>query len=431
MKKIAFLVLSVVLTLALARPAVAAVEITYWDTNVTPVRTPFWQHMIERFEKENPDIKVKLVGIPQAQAHTKIVTAIQTHTEPDCASFWVEWLAEFKAMDAAVDLRPYLEKSHLKNEVVPAAIEAVEYPVGGKDGPLLLIPHRFFLDGLWYRLDWYKEKGLEPPQTLVELEEQMKLFTDPAQNRYGLAMRGGKSGHLYLFQMMLTYAGANQIFDVDGKSIVNRPEYVKGLDWYTSLYKKGLTPKSAINDAYQQILMNFDSGTTALLIHNPGSSTEHKNKLGEGKFMSAPWPLGPKGVRVMRNIWTEGVGIFKTSKQKEATWKWAEFVAGEWASSYWNRMIGEIPANLRSQQHDWFKNHQYLPNFSKPIGDPKTLWFDLPSYLPEWAEFQDRSIIPDMQAVMLGQKTAKEVLDKWAGLLTEWNQAYLKRTGKK
>ena len=118
------------------------------------------------------------------------------------------------------------------------------------------------------------------------------------------------------------------------------------------------------------------------------------------------------------------------SKNKEAAWKWAEFVGGEWACSYWNRMIGEIPINMKAQKHDWFVNHKYIPNFNKAVVDPNTLWFDFPYYLPEWAEFQDRSIVPDAQAVMAGKKTAQEVLDKWAGLLTKWNKAYLKRTGK-
>lgn len=51
-------------------------SITFWDNN-GGVRTDIWKQIIADFEKKNPDIKVKYVGIPAASAQSKYDTAIQ------------------------------------------------------------------------------------------------------------------------------------------------------------------------------------------------------------------------------------------------------------------------------------------------------------------------------------------------------------------
>ena len=40
------------------------VKVVFWDDNTGPQRTPIWEELITRFEKENPTIDVEYVGLP-------------------------------------------------------------------------------------------------------------------------------------------------------------------------------------------------------------------------------------------------------------------------------------------------------------------------------------------------------------------------------
>lgn len=68
------------------------VEITYWDQNANEVRTEIFTHLIEEFEKENPDIKINFVPIPSSDAKSKYDVAIQSNTAPDCGGVSQYWI---------------------------------------------------------------------------------------------------------------------------------------------------------------------------------------------------------------------------------------------------------------------------------------------------------------------------------------------------
>lgn len=47
------------------------------------------------FEKENPDVKVKVTAIPWSSAHDKLQTAIAAGNGPDLAQMGTTWMADF------------------------------------------------------------------------------------------------------------------------------------------------------------------------------------------------------------------------------------------------------------------------------------------------------------------------------------------------
>ena len=63
-------------------PASSHVTITFWDDNGGP-RTPIYEHLIPIFERENPGITVKYVGIPVADVAEKYTTAVAGGSPPD------------------------------------------------------------------------------------------------------------------------------------------------------------------------------------------------------------------------------------------------------------------------------------------------------------------------------------------------------------
>lgn len=50
---------------------------------------------VKGFEKENPDVKVKVTAIPWSSAHDKLQTAIAAGNGPDVAQMGTTWMADF------------------------------------------------------------------------------------------------------------------------------------------------------------------------------------------------------------------------------------------------------------------------------------------------------------------------------------------------
>src|SRR5690242_3452948 len=81
-------------------------KITFWDDNGGPARTPVWQHIIDEFQKANPNIKVEYVPVPIAQIQQKYDTAIAGGGLPDVGGVSTAMLANLvpqKALDAVDD----------------------------------------------------------------------------------------------------------------------------------------------------------------------------------------------------------------------------------------------------------------------------------------------------------------------------------------
>ena len=53
------------------------------------------------------------------------------------------------------------------------------------------------------------------------------------------------------------------------------------------------------------------------------------------------------------------------------------------------------------------------------------MFAQFPIYLDGYAEYASNDIVADLQAVMMGDKTAQEACDKWAADLTRLQQEWM------
>ncbi|GCE17707.1 hypothetical protein KDK_15070 [Dictyobacter kobayashii] len=60
-------------------------EVVYWTTATDPTTTKAQQAVIDAFEKENPDLHVKMVGMPSQGTgdSTSLITAVRGGSPPD------------------------------------------------------------------------------------------------------------------------------------------------------------------------------------------------------------------------------------------------------------------------------------------------------------------------------------------------------------
>ena len=66
-----------------------------------------------------------------------------------------------------------------------------------------------------------------------------------------------------------------------------------------------------------------------------------------------------------------------------------------------------------------------LNTYAEFENDPNLVFAQFPIYLDGYAEYASNDIVADLQAVMMGDKTAQEACDKWAADLTRLQQEWM------
>ncbi|MEV6381135.1 sugar ABC transporter substrate-binding protein [Streptomyces sp. NPDC051773] len=397
-------------------------KVLFWDNN-GGVRTEIWKEIIADFEKANPDIKVEYVGIAATEYQSKVDTAIQGGGLPDVGGVGAAMAAGFAAQGALEPLDNRLSKSSLSGKLNEAMVESLK-SAGGGDA-LYSIPTSANNGVLYYRTDLFKAAGLAAPTDWDKFYEAAEKLTDKGKNKFGYTIRGGAGSIAQALDAMYGQSGITSFWDASGeKTTVNDPKNVAALEKYVGLYKK-VTPAADLNNDFTKMVAQFDSGTIGMLNHNLGSYQDHVKAFGD-KFRGIPQPTGPDGKRVQVSNPVDGLGMFKSSKNKEAAWKFIEFATSHEENSKFNKSAGQVPSNNDAAKDTWISEAEPTKLAAAALTDGSTTIVQLPYYLPDWNTISKADNEPAFQKVMDGQSTAKEFLDTLADQLNtaqaEWNE---------
>jgi multiple sugar transport system substrate-binding protein len=398
-------------------------KIVFWDNN-GGVRTDIWKEIIADFEKANPDIDVEYVGIASTEYQSKVDTAIQGGGLPDVGGVGAAMAAGIAAQNALEPLDARLGKSSLEGKLNKAMVESLKSAGGGD--VLYSIPTSANNGTLYYRTDLFQKAGLDAPTTWEKFYEAAEKLTNAKKNEFGYTIRGGAGSIAQALDAMYGQSGITSFWDSSGKkTTVNDPKNVEALEKYAGLYKK-YTPAADLNNDFTKMVAQWDSGTIGMLNHNLGSYQDHVKALGPDKFRGIPQPTGPGGKRVQVSNPVDGLGLFKSSKNKEAAWKFIEFAASHESNSKWNESAGAIPSNSDAAKDAWISKAEPTKLAAAALNDGSTTIVQLPYYLPDWNTISKADNEPSFQKVLLGDMSAKEFLDKMADQLNEaqaeWDQ---------
>lgn len=397
--------------------------ITFWDNNGGPGRTPIYQELIKRFEAANPDIKVEYVGIPSASVQQKYDTAIAGGSTPDVGGVTTSYLAHLVGQDALEPADDRVENGPLKGKLLNGLLETVRQTA--PDGKLYAVPASGNMDIIWYRSDRFEENKIPEPSTWDDLAKAATQLTKPADNQYGFTIRGGAGSVFQLLSEAYSYSGVEKFYD-GGKSTVADPRNAELVRKVAELYKKA-TPEADVSNSYTQMVAQFTGGTVAMMHHNLGSTADVMKALGPERVAAMPLPKGPSGKRTVVPNPTDGFAVFKGGKNRDASWKFVEFLTSAESNGYWNEKVGQIPANTDVRGAEWIQKNPAVKMALGVLEDPATVLVPAPVYLPEYSSITKTDTEPLYQKVLLGQMSAQEFLDQLAAKLTTAQQDWEKR----
>lgn len=380
--------------------------------------TDAMQQMVKEFT-ELTSIKVRWDIIEEGYLRQKLLIEHQGKTGVyDVLLIDAFNLAEYAPSGVAIDLKPLLEDQDLTPEwfdyedILPAYRDGI----GKYKGVIYGIPVAGETRYVGYRKDLFEEYGQRPPETMDDLLNLAKFFKGKEEDLYGIAMRGQKGIHFGSGWMTVMYQLGGQFLDQKTWGVlVNSPETVASLEYYVDLLKQG--PPDIGVYTHEEAVSAFTSGRTAMWFDSTALTPwiiDPTKSLIADKVNFVPPPKGPAGAYGALAGWNVGISSDISDKQKQAAWAFIVWMTSRYKAKEYVKNGGTPVRKSVYEDPELVAENWTFPIQLKSLERANNLVKAGISWIPPHPKFMKvLEVVGDYgSAVLAGQMTAKEALDK-------------------
>jgi multiple sugar transport system substrate-binding protein len=381
------------LSTAASYGAASAGEVVWWAPNWGEARA---KELAKKFMDANPGITIKMEvtvanGLPE-----RVLTALRSGAAPDVIEVQHGWVNGYAQGDMIVPLDDVIQD---KADYVKAAIDYVTW-----NDKLWGIPYRIETHGIIYNKDHFKEAGLDPdkpPKTWDELTAAAKALTK--SGRYGFGITGGgEVGNTIFRSLPFIWMNGGDIITADMKTaVVNKPEAVKAIEFYTGFYKQGLAPKSTLENDGLSLRRLFIAGQ--LSAYQSGQfdlpAILQENAKINLAAMTIPTPAGKQTAAVLGG-WS--YVIPKAAKNAAEAKKFVQFLNTTDNQGFYTDTFPARNSSLK------------LARFSDPMLKPFAEMLPYGRPVPihrNWVKIV-QAYFDGIQRILLGDQTAQKAMDQ-------------------
>lgn len=377
--------------------------------------------IVGEFNKANPDIKVEIEYVAYDALHDKITTAMASQP-PAYDVFLVDdiWYAEFAKAGYVLDVTDRITQD-MKDKIFQASWDITT--VGGKTyGMPWLLDEKYF----YYNEDMLKQAGFDaPPRTWEELIAQSQAIKEQGIAEFPVVWSWGQYEAAVCDWVTLLYGNGGSLVDESGAPAFNNETGVKTLEWMVKTIDDGITNPASVSYVEEDVRNVFSQGKAAFatnwlyMYDLVNFNTEQSQVTGKIKMALMPAFEG-SGVDSATINGSMGFSVAATSPNKDAAWKYVEFLTSEdvqnrysahllpiWQTSY----EGDNLAKLESYTP---ANATTVPMFNEQF--PYAHVRPKVAYYPE----ASKALQLALQEALTKQKTPQQALDdaaaKWVDL---------------
>jgi multiple sugar transport system substrate-binding protein len=293
------------------------------------------QSQAKKFEQQNPGVSVQFTVVPWSTAHEKLTTAIADGNTPDLSLVDSSWMTKMAAMNG---LQP-----------TPASIRPWYFFPGSWDTTTYKdtsygVPFTADTPVIHYRTDITTKAGIKgaPADDWAGYLKDLKAIQATAgkQNpklRHATQLQTGFNSWLSWLPMVWQQGG--DIYDATAKKFTfDSPAVAKALQYYSSIFKDGLTPNDNTDSG-----QNFQNGLIGTVQQGaPTGGNLHLNAPApDSKWKTMPLPHGKESAGLATG---SDLAVFKDAKNPNAAWKFVKFLTDVDNIATYADATGNLPA---------------------------------------------------------------------------------------
>lgn len=215
-------------------------EIVFWTLQMGDF-SPYMLGVINDFEEQNPDLKIKWIDVPFSEGEKRTLAAILSDSPPDLVNLNPDFSA-ILAQKGALEKINQDDVTQFNSSI----INSLKY-----NDELYAIPWYATSAITIYNKELYKKAGYStPPKTYEKLSKISRIIK-------------GKTG-AYSFMPTITENDTMlkilNKYGINSYQNINSPKSVEVFDFYKNLYQKGLIPKETITQTQREALEKYMSG---------------------------------------------------------------------------------------------------------------------------------------------------------------------------
>ena len=215
-------------------------------------------NFVDKFEAENPGIKLNLDVVSWNDVYTEVSTRISNNNAPDILN--IDVFANYQADGLLLPVKDYCPEE-LFNDFFPSFIAQSVV-----DDTVWAVPDLASARALYVNQDILDEVGIEVPKTWAELEDACQAildFYDGEVYPWGIDMTTDEGQAAFSYYVWNNDGG---FVDADGNVALNSDKNVEAIEFAIGLYNKGFTNPNPATQTRYDLQDMFGAGKLAMVI---------------------------------------------------------------------------------------------------------------------------------------------------------------------
>lgn len=377
--------------------------------------------LIPEFERENPNLKVKVQQVPWTAAQEKLITAFASEKLPDVFQLGNTWVPQFHSLKVIENLSGYVQNSDSINEY--NYFQGI-WDTNVLDSTIYGIPWYIDTRVLYYRSDILERAGHDqPPKTwdkLYEVSKSIKnILTD--ENKYAIYLPSNEWAPFVIWGLQ---NNAALLKSNNSYGNFSSPEFKEAFRFLTKFHKEKLAPigMTEVNNVFQA----FKDEYFSMYISGPWNIKDFKLWLTdslENSWMIAPLPSPTDEYPCSSLAGGSSLVINNKSEIKQEAWKLIEYLSRKNVQIELYKLLNDLPAVKSAWKDSIFVNDKYMNAFYEQFLNVKATpkiaeWEQIAfSKIQQYAEYTVREAMTVDEALAALDKDINDILKKRRWLL--------------
>lgn len=363
-----------------------------------------WADVAAGFMQQRPDVDVEMIHV-DGDFNAKLQALYAGGIAPDVIIFQDEPFPAFASKGFFLDITPFLQKDRYDlSDFHQGSVELFRYK-----GKYYGLPWDVATVHLYVNLDLLARYGIEVPNldwTWDTLRTAAKKLT-VTDSQGKISQYGFRFSSWWVYYLPWIYgAGGNVLNEPERtRSIVNSPEAITGIRFYTDLLAKDRVATTSGG--------GFASGTIAFQYDNSNVRISYKDLKGFAWDL-APMPKGP--VRRATRMTPDGVVISAATKHPQESFEFLKYIAGPEGQRFIASLQRGIPTRRSVARSTAFLGSDRPRHTLVAV---EALDYALPQPITEYWPEMERIIQPALDRVRDGKEPAEQAAAKIQPLLDE------------